>query len=110
MKRLFLILALLAPTIATAEQQILATVTLQPRESKEVVVESTVKVKLGWDHTDDDAAGRCKKNCINMVRSDGMEMASMHGGSMGVRPIDGKVTMAFQNVESFPIEIVIWRK
>ena len=111
MKRLLLILALLVPSApAAAEKEIVETVTLQPQEKKEVSIASTVKVRLGWDHTDDSASSKCKKNCVNMVRPGGTEMASALGGAMGVMPADGKATVTFQNLEDFPIEIQIYRK
>jgi len=109
-KRLLLILALLVPSVPAAAQEILETVTLQPQQKKEITIKSTVKVTLGWNHTDDSVSDKCKKNCVNMRRPDGVEMASMLGGSMGFVPVDGKVVATFENLEDFPIEIQIFRK
>jgi hypothetical protein len=37
-------------------------------------------------------------------------IASMHGMSMGIMPIHGKVSATFENREDFPIEIEIFKK
>jgi len=114
--RSLLVLALLAPCVAvaaSAEKVVLEVVTLQPHEKREISVDSTEKVKLGWDHTETEkgTASRCKKMCVMMTKQ-GSEtgMASMHGMSMGIMPIDGKVAATLENVEDFPIEIEIFRK
>jgi len=114
--RPLLILALLAPGVAVAasgEEVVLEVVTLQPKEKKRVSVDSTEKIKLGWNHTETEkgTASRCKKMCVMMTKQ-GSEtgMASMHGMSMGIMPVDGKVAATLENVEDFPIEIEIFRK
>jgi len=109
-KRLVLFLALLVPATAAADRVVLEKVTLQPKEKKEVSVESATKVKFGWDHTDPNASAKCEHNCVNMIRADGVEMASMLGGSLGVIPIDGVASVTFENVEDFAIEIEIFQK
>jgi hypothetical protein len=47
-----------------------------------------------------------------MMTKQGSEtgIASMHGASMGIMPIDGKVAATLENVEDFPIEIEVFRK
>jgi hypothetical protein len=95
---------------AAAEEVVLETVTLQPQEKKEVTIESSEKLKLGWDHTDDTTSNKCKNNCVNMIRQDGIEYASLLGGGMRFSSIDGKVVAVFQNIEDFPIEIKIWKE
>lgn len=91
MKRFPLTLALLVPTTAAAtEKETLETVTLQPQEKKIITIDSAVMIKLGWDHTDETASGRCQNNCENMIKPGGLEMASMHGAAMGSLPIDGQ--------------------
>jgi hypothetical protein len=114
--RFLWILALLLPGVAVAasgEEVVLETVTLQPGEQREISVDSTEKIKLGWNHTETEpgTASRCKKMCVMMTKQ-GSEtgIASMHGASMGIMPIDGKVAATLENVEDFPIEIEVFRK
>jgi hypothetical protein len=114
--RFLLVLTLLVPTVsfaASGDKEILETITLQPKEKKEISVDSTEKIKLGWDHTETEkgTASRCQKMCVMMTKQ-GSEsgVASMHGMSIGIVPIDGKVAATFENVEDFPIEIEIFKK
>lgn len=116
MMRFAWILALLVAGLATAaagETKILETVTLQPGEKKVVSVDSTDKIKLGWNHTETvpGVASRCEKMCVMMTKQGSATgIASMHGATMGILPIGGKVSATFENVEAFPIEIEIFEK
>lgn len=106
-------LALLVPTVALADIQIIETVTLQPAEKKEVSVATSEKIKLGWNHTETEpgTASKCQKMCVMMTKQGSANgMASMHGMSMGILPIEGKASATLENVEEFPIEIVIFQK
>lgn len=115
-RRFRAILAILVSSVAVdaaGETLILETVTLQPHEKKEVSVESTQKIRLGWNHTntEKDTASRCQKMCVMMTTQGSTSgVASMHGMSMGIVPIDGKVSATLENVEDFPIEIEIFKK
>jgi hypothetical protein len=112
-RSMMLILTLLVPSAAFAagEEEIIETITLQPKQKREVSVASAEKVKLGWKHTDGSAASKCKKMCVMMTKQGAVDgMASMHGMSIGIVPIDGKVSATLENVEEFPIEIEIFTK
>jgi len=113
MLRWLLPLTLLIPTLAFAENEILETVTLQPHEKMEISVAASEKIKLGWDHTDTEpgTASKCQKMCVMMTKQGSANgMASMHGMSMGILPVDGKASATLENVEDFPIEIEIFKK
>lgn len=111
--RILWILALLVPTLAHAEIEVLETVTLQPSEKKEISVAATEKIKLGWNHTETEkgTASKCQHMCVMMTKEGSANgMASMHGMSMGILPVGGKATATLENVEDFPIEIEIFKK
>lgn len=98
---------------ASGEVEILETTTLQPKEKKVVSVESAEKIRLGWNHTETEkgTASKCQRMCVMMTKQGSANgVASMHGMSMGIMPIDGKVAATLENVEDFPIEIEIFKK
>ena len=106
-----LCLALLLPAAAFADKTVIETFTLAPGEKREISVETAEKVRLGWSHADDSVAGECKKMCVNMTKAGSSGgAASMYGMSMGIQPVDGKATATLENLESFPIEVVITRE
>ena len=111
--RFLLTLLLLTPSVAFGATEVLEVVTLQPKEKKVISVDSTEKIKLGWDHTETEkgTASRCQHMCVMMTKAGSANgVASMHGMSMGILPIDGKVSATLENVEEFPIEIEIFKK
>lgn len=111
--RFLLALTVLISSVVFAGTDTLEVVTLQPQEKKTISIDSTTKVKLGWQHTEteSDTASKCENMCVMMTKK-GSEsgVASMYGMSIGIEPIDGIVSATFENVEDFPIEIEIFKK
>jgi hypothetical protein len=104
-------LAVSIPVYSYAAEVVIETATLQPNETKEVVVETSEKIKIGWNHADTKASEQCKNNCIEMTNPETeMSFSSLFGGSMGVEPQDGKSVLILKNVETFPLTIVIFKK
>lgn len=110
------VLAVLVPSVAfgaPGEKEVLEVVTLQPKEKKEVTVDSTEKQKLGWSHTDagGNTASKCQHMCVMMTKQGAASgVASMHGMTMGIVPTNGKISATFENLEDFPIEIEVFQK
>lgn len=108
------VFAFLIPTLAQAQapgKEVIETLTLQPDESKEVVVEANEKIRIGWNHTDDESKKHCKNNCIELINPENNKsFASLYGGSLGIQPKDGKAAAVFKNVESVPLTIEIFKK
>jgi len=109
-----LALVILVPTLARSAapgEEAIETVTLQPSESKEVVVETNEKIKIGWNHADEEAWRNCKNFCIEMRNpANDFSFAQDLGGAFGVQPTGGKATAIFKNLESFPLTIEIFKK
>ena len=105
---------------AVPGEEVIETVTVQPNEEKEIVVESSVELKIGWRHKPD-AAGKqpsgkvvkalCPlKKCLELTNpTKKSTLASLYGSSMKFQPQDGKVVALIKNVEVNPISVQIYK-
>lgn len=111
MMRILVVLLVLVPGAAFAQERVvLETVTLQPQEKKSASIDATKKTRIGWDHVKEATSDTCKNNCVMMTPPGMAGYAQATGGSMRLDPIDGKITVILENVEAFPLEIVIYRE
>jgi len=104
---LFLMLGSSTAIAATTIEKI----TLKPGESKTFLIEAQAKMKIGFTPTlTSEQAKKCKNSCIKISQPGGTSMASKYGATIGMEPKNGKIEVALENVETFPIEVELFHK
>jgi hypothetical protein len=102
-----------AVTESLADESSIGKFTLAAGEKRTLIVESKTPLKVGY--TNESAAEQirsCKKMCIRMsVTGDPFSVvAASVGTTIEVSPANGKAEIVFENLESFPIPISVFRR
>jgi len=107
----FLLAAIAANSLA--DEVSLAKFTLAPGEKRTVTVESKAPLKVGFaNDLPLERIKSCKNRCIRMhVAGDPFsEVAASVGTVIHVVPTGGKAEVEFENRETFPIPISVFRR
>src|SRR5262249_26440140 len=98
----------LCASAVIAAQTSLGKHVLAPGEKKTVSVEAAGETTVGFTNLGSiEDAKKCRKTCIRMnVPGDPfLDAAAAIGTSMRIKPVNGKITVQFENLEAFPISI-----
>jgi len=108
---LALSMAMLGSAVAFAENTVIEKLTLKPGEVKKFSIPAQTKMKIGFTPLlSHEESRKCKNNCIEISQAGGAAMASLYGGTVGMKPKNGKIDFMLKNVESFPIEVELFHK
>lgn len=116
-KNTFVLLSILISTQSisafAASHQSLSKFTLAPGEKKTIEVKSEKPTKVGFDNDlSMELAKSCKHSCVKMTpdKDSGYEMASAFGGAQELKPVKGNIQVVFENVETFPIPVEVYKE
>lgn len=113
MTRLPAVAALVFPAALLAASAPITTITLAPYEKTTVTIDATVDTVVGFTNLGSvDEAKRCRNTCIRMAVPGNIyqDVRAAIGTSMPITPKNGKIEVIFENVETFPISIEIFRE
>jgi len=104
-------MAILGSAVAIADNTLIEKLTLKPGEVKKFSIPAQAKMKIGFTPLlSHEESKKCKNNCIEISQTGGTSMASLYGGTVGMKPKNGKIDFMLKNVESFPIEVELFHK